>query len=232
MMRRGVLLVLLAVVMCSLGASAQRVTMLTNQLAKSADNGASINISQDEGVSGAVSYMENRNGTPAKVSGYSFVIFHASGQFANESASSALNTFRKIYKSVESNIEVDSPTFKVIVGKCFSLEEAAILFNRIEDMYPDAVRTEVSVPLRILLRNQGQNNMTIERRGEVAGDVELNAVSPSEQEVEEQEVEVIETPEDLVSGEATIKTESIDSQDVNTEEYKLIEAPIEVNSEE
>lgn len=231
-MRRGVLLVLLAVVMCSLGASAQRVTMLTNQLAKSADNGASINISQDEGVSGAVSYMENRNGTPAKVSGYSFVIFHASGQFANESASSALNTFRKIYKSVESNIEVDSPTFKVIVGKCFSLEEAAILFNRIEDMYPDAVRTEVSVPLRILLRNQGQNNMTIERRGEVASDVELNAVSPSEQEIEEQEVEVIETPEDLVSGEATIKTESIDSQDVNTEEYKLIEAPIEVNSEE
>ncbi len=227
MMRRGVLLVLLAVVMCSLGASAQRVTMLTNQLAKSADNGASITISQDEGVSGAVSYMENRNGTPAKVSGYSFVIFHASGQFANESASSALNTFRKIYKSVESNIEVDSPTFKVIVGKCFSLEEAAILFNRIEDMYPDAVRTEVSVPLRILLRNQGQNNMTIERRGEVAGDVELNAVSPSEQ-----EVEVIETPEDLVSGEAIIKTESIDSQDVNTEEYKLIEAPIEVNSEE
>lgn len=231
-MRRGVLLVLLAVVMCSLGASAQRVTMLTNQLAKSADNGASITISQDEGVSGAVSYMENRNGTPAKVSGYSFVIFHASGQFANESASSALNTFRKIYKSVESNIEVDSPTFKVIVGKCFSLEEAAILFNRIEDMYPDAVRTEVSVPLRILLRNQGQNNITIERRGEVAGDVELNAVSQSEQEIEEQEVEVIETPEDLVSGEATIKIESIDSQDINTEEYKLIEAPIEVNSEE
>ena len=213
-MRREVLLTILAVVMCSLGVSAQRVAAIKNQLSANSTSGASVTITEDSSITAAVQYVENRNGSLSKLQGYSFVIYHASGQFANEGASKVLNTFRNTFKSVESSLEVDSPTFKVVVGKCINMEEAAILFHKLEDMYPDAVRSETEVPIRLLTRHQGYNKMVIETLGTVVDDKEIPAAN-------DQESVVIETPEDIVSLEATIKVEGIDAENLENEEVKI-----------
>ena len=173
-MNRGVILTIFAVVMFSLGASAQRISYMKNILASEGANQATITISEDAGVQEVVSYVEQyKTKTPAKVPGFRYVIFHDSEQFANERAARALNEFRKIYKSVSSKIDVDSPTFRVIVGDCFNYEEAAILRNKIDNMYPDAALCDDMISLRILTRYQGQNNMLVERNGVVSGGVEF-----------------------------------------------------------
>ena len=229
-MNRGVILTIFAVVMFSFGASAQRISYMKNILASEGANQATITISEDAGVQEVVSYVEQyKTKTPAKVSGFRYVIFHDSEQFANERAARALNEFRKIYKSVSSKIDVDSPTFRVIVGDCFNYEEAAILRNKIDNMYPDAALCDDMISLRILTRYQGQNNMLVERNGVVSGGVEFEDTLLDEPQASEQEgVEVIETPADITESEVsvTIKRPNTQLLESETEQVVVIETPV------
>ena len=229
-MNRGVILTIFAVVMFSFGASAQRISYMKNILASEGANQATITISEDAGVQEVVSYVEQyKTKTPAKVSGFRYVIFHDSEQFANERAARALNEFRKIYKSVSSKIDVDSPTFRVIVGDCFNYEEAAILRNKIDNMYPDAALCDDMISLRILTRYQGQNNMLVERNGVVSGGVEFEDTLLDEPQVSEQEgVEVIETPADITESDVsvTIKRPNTQLLESETEQVVVIETPV------
>lgn len=219
-----------AVMMFSFGASAQRISYMKNILASEGANQATITISEDAGVQEVVSYVEQyKTKTPAKVPGFRYVIFHDSEQFANERAARALNEFRKIYKSVSSKIDVDSPTFRVIVGDCFNYEEAAILRNKIDDMYPDAALCDDMISLRILTRYQGQNNMLVERNGVVSGGVEFEDTLLDEPQVSEQEgVEVIETPADITESDVsvTIKRPNTQLLESETEQVVVIETPV------
>lgn len=229
-MNRGVILTIFAVVMFSFGASAQRISYMKNILASEGANQATITISEDAGVQEVVSYVEQyKTKTPAKVPGFRYVIFHDSEQFANERAARALNEFRKIYKSVSSKIDVDSPTFRVIVGDCFNYEEAAILRNKIDNMYPDAALCDDMISLRILTRYQGQNNMLVERNGVVSGGVEFEDTLLDEPQVSEQEgVEVIETPADITESDVsvTIKRPNTQLLESETEQVVVIETPV------
>lgn len=229
-MNRGVILTIFAVVMFSFGASAQRISYMKNILASEGANQATITISEDAGVQEVVSYVEQyKTKTPAKVPGFRYVIFHDSEQFANERAARALNEFRKIYKSVSSKIDVDSPTFRVIVGDCFNYEEAAILRNKIDNMYPDAALCDDMISLRILTRYQGQNNMLVERNGVVSGGVEFEDTLLDEPQVSGQEgVEVIETPADIAESEVsvTIKRPNTQLLESETEQVVVIETPV------
>lgn len=229
-MNRGVILTIFAVVMFSFGASAQRISYMKNILASEGANQATITISEDAGVQEVVSYVEQyKTKTPAKVPGFRYVIFHDSEQFANERAARALNEFRKIYKSVSSKIDVDSPTFRVIVGDCFNYEEAAILRNKIDDMYPDAALCDDMISLRILTRYQGQNNMLVERNGVVSGGVEFEDTLLDEPQASEQEgVEVIETPADISESDVsvTIKRPNTQLLESETEQVVVIETPV------
>jgi hypothetical protein len=229
-MNRGVILTIFAVVMFSFGASAQRISYMKNILASEGANQATITISEDAGVQEVVSYVEQyKTKTPAKVPGFRYVIFHDSEQFANERAARALNEFRKIYKSVSSKIDVDSPTFRVIVGDCFNYEEAAILRNKIDDMYPDAALCDDMISLRILTRYQGQNNMLVERNGVVSGGVEFEDTLLDEPQVSGQEgVEVIETPADIAESDVsvTIKRPNTQLLESETEQVVVIETPV------
>ena len=233
-MNRGVFFVILAVVMFSFSASAQRIEYIKGVISAEGATGAKITITEDAGIQEVVSYVEQyKTKTPAKVPGYRFVIFHDSEQFANERASRALNEFRKMFKSVESKIDVDSPTFRVIVGECFNYEDAAILRNKIDDMYPDAALCDDMIPLRILTRYQGQNNMLVERNGVVSGGVELEAGLMVVEELDEaesaaEEVEVIETPADVTESEisVTIKRPNTQLLESETEQIIVIETPV------
>lgn len=234
-MNRGVILTIFAVVLFSFGASAQRISYVKNILASEGANQATITISEDAGVQEVVSYVEQyKTKTPAKVPGFRYVIFHDSEQFANERAARALNEFRKIYKSVSSKIDVDSPTFRVIVGDCFNYEEAAILRNKIDNMYPDAALCDDMISLRILTRYQGQNNMLVERNGVVSGGVEFEDTLLDEPQVSEQEgVEVIETPADITESDVsvTIKRPNTQLLESETEQVVVIETPVVENQE-
>jgi hypothetical protein len=229
-MNRGVILTIFAVMMFSFGASAQRISYMKNILASEGANQATITISEDAGVQEVVSYVEQyKTKTPAKVPGFRYVIFHDSEQFANERAARALNEFRKIYKSVSSKIDVDSPTFRVIVGDCFNYEEAAILRNKIDNMYPDAALCDDMISLRILTRYQGQNNMLVERNGVVSGGVEFEDTLLDEPQVSGQEgVEVIETPADIAESDVsvTIKRPNTQLLESETEQVVVIETPV------
>ena len=236
-MNRGVFFVILAVVMFSFSASAQRISYIKGVIASEGANGAQITIVEDAGVQEVLAYVEQyKTKTPAKVPGYRFVIFHDSEQFANERASRALNEFRKMFKSIESKIDVDSPTFRVIVGECFNYEDAAILRNKIDDMYPDAALCDDMIPLRILTRYQGQNNMLVERNGVVSGGVELDGGLLVSEELAEQtteEVEVIETPADVIESEisVTIKRPNTQLLESETEQIIVIETPVAEDQE-
>ncbi len=236
-MNRGLFLAIFAIAMFSFEASAQRISYMKNILASEGANQATITITEDAGVQSVVSYVEQyKTKTPAKVPGYRFVIFHDSEQFANERASRALNEFRKIYKSVESKIDVDSPTFRVIVGECLNYEEAAILRNKIDDMYPDAALCDDMIPLRILTRYQGQNNMLVERNGVVLGGVELEGGASDNEptaESETESVEVIETPADVTESDITVTIKRPNTQllESETEQVIVIETPVSETQE-
>ena len=243
-MKRGLFLVIMAVVLCTAGASAQRISYVKNSLASKGAGGASITITEDEGVRKAVSLIESKTATPSKVKGYRFVIFHDSEQFANERASRALSAFRNIFKSVSSYLSVESPTFRILVGDCYNYEDVAILRNKIDDMYPDAALCEADIPLRFLLRYQGNNNMLIERNGEISGelefeDVELNIQQDGQEGGEE--TPIIETPADVVEGEVSEAVKKPNTEVVEqveaaapAEEVQVIETPVaeEAKSEE
>lgn len=236
-MNRSLFLAIFAIAMFSFEASAQRISYMKNILASEGANQATITITEDAGVQSVVSYVEQyKTKTPAKVPGYRFVIFHDSEQFANERASRALNEFRKIYKSVESKIDVDSPTFRVIVGECLNYEEAAILRNKIDDMYPDAALCDDMIPLRILTRYQGQNNMLVERNGVVLGGVELEGGASDNEptaDSETESVEVIETPADVTESDITVTIKRPNTQllESETEQVIVIETPVSETQE-
>ena len=236
-MNRGLFLAIFAIAMFSFEASAQRISYMKSILASEGANQATITITEDAGVQSVVSYVEQyKTKTPAKVPGYRFVIFHDSEQFANERASRALNEFRKIYKSVESKIDVDSPTFRVIVGECLNYEEAAILRNKIDDMYPDAALCDDMIPLRILTRYQGQNNMLVERNGVVLGGVELEGGASDNEPTAEsvtESVEVIETPADVTESDITVTIKRPNTQllESETEQVIVIETPVSETQE-
>lgn len=204
-MKRVLFLVIMAVALIHVGASAQRISYVKSSLAQKGAGGASISITEDDGVKQAVSLIESKTSTPSKVQGYRFVIFHDSEQFANERASRALNTFRRMFKSVSSYLSVESPTFRILVGDCYNQDDVAVVRNKIEEEYPDASLSEAQIPLRFLLRYQGQNNMLIERNGVVTGGIEFEEMFFDEEnsgEPVDENAPVIETPEDLANGSA------------------------------
>jgi hypothetical protein len=231
-MKRVIILVIMAVALMYVDASAQRISYVKSSICSVGAGGASISITEDEGVKQAVSLIESRTSTPSKVKGYRFVIFHDSEQFANERASRALNTFRRMFKSVSSYLSVESPTFRILVGDCYNHDDVAVVRNKIECEYPDAALAEADIPLRFLLRYQGQNNMLIERSGQVSGGIEFEELFFDEEQGAEGDdaTEVIETPQDLA--EATPqqpKTEVIEQAAQSEESSDVAVAESEPN---
>jgi hypothetical protein len=236
-MKRAIFLMIVSVLMCSMGASAQRISYVKNSLATEGVGGASITITEDEGVKQAVALIESKTFTPSTAPGYRFVIFHDSEQFANERASRALSAFRKIFKGTSSYLSVESPMFRIVVGDCYNQEEVAILRNKIDDVYPDAALCEAKVPLRFLLRYQGQNNMLVERSGAVSGGVEIEDGYFDEQQdgdVPTEQSVVIETPADLAEGEVTavVKRPNTEIVDQQVENVIVIETPVSEQEQE
>ena len=109
--------------------------------------------------------------------------------------------------------------------------------HKIDDVYPDAALCEAKVPLRFLLRYQGQNNMLIERSGVVSGGVELEDTHFDEQQSGDVTVEdsaVIETPADLADGDVTavVKKPNTEVVDQQVENIIVIETPVSAQEQE
>ena len=232
-MKRVLILIAIALVACHVGASAQRISVMKNSLTAQ-DSKGTITITEDEGVKQAIAIVEHKTGTPAKVPGYRLVIFHDSEQFANERASRALNGFRNVYKRVSSYLSVESPTFRVLVGDCFNRDELAILQNYLKHGYPDAAICEVDIPLRILLRVQGVNNMKINRRGVVVGGTELAQLEhgvEDEELIKEPESPLVETIKDDSDTDTIANIEEGDTE-ANTTDAEVVETTSTVTVEE
>lgn len=202
-MKRVLYIVVMCVLMCSLDASAQYISSKRVSLSSRSSSGGVINITEDARVKEAVGTVEYNTKTPAKVPGWRFMIFNDSEQFADERASRALRKFRTEVRNVSSYISVESPTYRILVGDCFDMEDVALLREKLEDDYPEVPLVEEDIPLRLFLRVEGANYMKIERNGVVTGGVEFeetyfDAEYDTTTEGEDgEETLVIETPKDF-----------------------------------
>ena len=189
--------------MCSLDASAQYISSKRVSLSSRSSSGGVVNITEDARIKEAIATVEVKTKTPAKVPGWRFMIFNDSEQFADERASRALRQFRSKVKNVSSYISVESPTYRILVGDCFDMEDVALLREKLEDDYPEVPLVEEDIPLRLYLRVEGANYMRVERNGVVTGGVEFEETffdaeydTATEGENGEETV-VIETPADF-----------------------------------
>lgn len=199
-MKRVFFIIAMCLLMCGVDASAQFISSKKSSLKVRSSSGGVVTIVEDSCTMAAVARIEREVKTPAKVGGYRFVIFHDSEQFADERATKALRKFRSTVKNVTSYINVESPTYRILVGDCFDQEDVAILRQKLEDDYPDAALSEEDIPLRLLLRVEGSNYLKIERNGVVTGGVEFEETYFDAESIDNEEDEsvVIETPADYV----------------------------------
>lgn len=220
-MKRALFLVVAMLAMALTGASAQHIANVRSSIGRSAANGGVVKISEDEGVKTAISRVEATTAAPAKAPGYRFVIYYDNTQYADERAAKVLSKFRSKFKDITSYISSESPSFRVVIGDCFTYEDVAIIRNRIIDDYPDAALSDASIPYRVLCRIKGSNSMRIERSGYVTGGVELEDIFYEEVDLEGNVVTAAETP-----AEAEAAAEA--AEEVPAVEVPAVEAAVEV----
>lgn len=210
------------VALASSSASAQIISGVKGSLASRNSQGGVIKITEDEGTKQAVHVVEKNTKRPEKADGYRFVIFYDNEQFADERARDALAKFRSNYKSVSSYLSSEAPSFRIVVGDCFTYEDVAILRNLIGDDYPDAALSDARIPYKVLCRIKGQNRMKIERSGVVTGGIEFDKLY-FEELVDDEELS-------QVSAEATVAVETAAAEESKTEAV-VEEAKAEVAAE-
>lgn len=210
------------VALASSSASAQIISGVKGSLASRNSQGGVIKITEDEGTKQAVHVVEKNTKRPEKADGYRFVIFYDNEQFADERARDALAKFRSNYKSVSSYLSSEAPSFRIVVGDCFTYEDVAILRNLIGDDYPDAALSDARIPYKVLCRIKGQNRMKIERSGVVTGGIEFDKLY-FEELVDDEELS-------QVLAEATAAVETAAAEESKTEAV-VEEAKAEVVAE-
>lgn len=221
-MKRVLFLLMAIVALASSSASAQIISGVKGSLASRNSQGGVIKITEDEGTKQAVHVVEKNTKRPEKADGYRFVIFYDNEQFADERARDALAKFRSNYKSVSSYLSSEAPSFRIVVGDCFTYEDVAILRNLIGDDYPDAALSDARIPYKVLCRIKGQNRMKIERSGVVTGGIEFDKLYYEEL-VDDEELS-------QVSAEATAAVETAAAEESKAEAV-VEEAKAEVAAE-
>ena len=228
-MKRALFLVVAMLAMALTGASAQHIANVRSSIGRTAANGGVVKISEDDGVKTAISRVEATTSTPAKAPGYRFVIYYDNTQYADERAAKVLSKFRSKFKDITSYISSESPSFRVVIGDCFTYEDVAIIRNRIIDDYPDAALSDASIPYRVLCRIKGSNRMRIERSGYVTGGVELEDIFYEEVDLEGNVVSAAETPAEAeveVAAEAAVEVPAVEAAvEVPAVEAVAVEAP-------
>lgn len=228
-MKRALFLVVAMLAMALTGASAQHIANVRSSIGRSAANGGVVKISEDDGVKTAISRVEATTSTPAKAPGYRFVIYYDNTQYADERAAKVLSKFRSKFKDITSYISSESPSFRVVIGDCFTYEDVAIIRNRIIDDYPDAALSDASIPYRVLCRIKGANRMRIERSGYVTGGVELEDIFYEEVDLEGNVVSAAETPaeEADAAAEAAVEVPAVEVAVEAAVEVPAVEVAVE-----
>lgn len=224
-MKRALFLVVAMLAMALTGASAQHIANVRSSIGRSAANGGVVKISEDDGVKTAISRVEATTSTPAKAPGYRFVIYYDNTQYADERAAKVLSKFRSKFKDITSYISSESPSFRVVIGDCFTYEDVAIIRNRIIDDYPDAALSDASIPYRVLCRIKGANRMRIERSGYVTGGVELEDIFYEEVDLEGNVVSAAETPAE--EAEAAVEVPAVEVAVEAAVEVPAVEVAVE-----
>lgn len=220
-MKRVLFLLIATMALGATSVSAQIISGVKNSIASRNSQGGFVKITEDEGTKLAVQIVENKTKRPEKTDGYRFVIFYDNEQFADERASEALKEFRSRYKSVTSYLSSEAPSFRIVVGDCFTYEDVAILRNLIGDDYPDAALSDARIPYKVLCRIKGENRMKIERSGVVTGGIEFDKlyyeelVGDEAPAVESSDVAPEQTATEIAADEPnTVETQAVEAQTV------------------
>lgn len=86
------------------------------------------------------------------VKGYRVSIFFDNNQYARSQANAAIATFKEIYPDIPTYTSYNT-SYKVTVGNCINETEAIILWGRIKNDFPNAVKVSEDIPIDQLLES-------------------------------------------------------------------------------
>lgn len=143
MMRRNLLLSLIAALLTTAGAAAQSLDAFKRQLAvPESQPGVSFARAQviavEHGTAARAVAEASRAEQRDRISGFRVCIFSDNSPEAREGAFAAQKLFEESYPGIETYMGYDVPYFKVSVGNCLTSEEAIILKERVSATFPKA----------------------------------------------------------------------------------------------
>lgn len=119
-------------------AQAQGLDNFKDALSQSADlNGASVEIYESQSAKEALNRI-GQNSRKRSFLGYRIGIFFDNGASARDNANEAKTLFEENFPNEKLYMVYENPYFKVSVGNCVTQEEAVILLDKVQKVFPKA----------------------------------------------------------------------------------------------
>lgn len=150
------LITLLFVVLIALPTKAQSLAAYKEQLARPTIDtislrSATVTVTESPDAQQALAGMRNQT-AHNRIQGWRVCIFSDNTADARAKAHAAMETFKEHFSDIPLYNEYASPYFRVSVGNCTTAEEAIILLNRVNKMFPKAFIKQESLTLSDLLK--------------------------------------------------------------------------------
>ncbi len=135
---------------------AQQLKQFKEQLAKPVIDSvslrmASVHASEEPAAADVLAQIERSN-TRSRFQGWRVCIFSDNTAEARSKAHAAMESFREHFAEIPLYNEYASPYFRVSVGNCTTAEEAIILLNRVNKIFPKAFIKQESLTMSDLLK--------------------------------------------------------------------------------
>lgn len=150
------LIALMLVALFALPAKAQSLSAYKEQLARPATDSvslrtATVTVTESPAAREALARSAGRKNSH-EILGWRVCIFSDNTAEARSKAHQVMETFREHFAEIPLYNEYASPYFRVSVGNCTTSEEAIILLNRVNKLFPKAFVKQESLTLSDLLQ--------------------------------------------------------------------------------
>lgn len=150
------LILALVVVSFALPARAQQLTTYKEHLARPVTDTVSLRTAtatatESPEAEAALAQLEGRQ-APTRFQGWRVCIFSDNTAEARSLAHQAVESFREHFADIPLYSEYVSPYFRVSVGNCTTPEEAILLLNRVNKLFPKAFVKQELLTLSDLLK--------------------------------------------------------------------------------
>lgn len=146
-MKRNLLLIALCTLTLSVGA--QSPELFKHRLGESDPNYGSSSIVNEHGSAASATQAVSARPTQESVRGYRVRIFFDNSQNARTLANQTIDKFKEAFPTIPAYLTYSSPDFKVTVGNCLTIEEADILFGKVQGTFDRSFVVPEEIPLSL-----------------------------------------------------------------------------------